>query len=712
MSRRGLMSARRPTSPTIPATSRLDDFNRANSSTTLGTPSDGGSAWLVDQGTWGISSNQAYSVTYADGDRIAFALDTHNAIVAARLYNTGTGKWPGVYAEDPGTTARYYVEVVEATGKVELWRRSSTGAFALLYASATGVFTSGAKLTMEQRVTGTGTTLTVKVDATTLTTVNDTAAARILNATKFGIRLGRSASPASPDLRFDDFTLTRTDSPWSTPVSVTTFPDTVAVVPELPFAMPSLASMKASSRKVGAYIHTLPTYWRQGNNLYADSILPSSAPANGGRWRQRPLPLINHTTITQSQREQYALDDLTNAANIGIDFFSVNIIGTVISSEAWRMTEHIMPIYTAAAQYNTTHPEDFGVCPDLSMLSIANTGGTATAWADAMAPLLGHAAAYKWTDGRPVCFLYNVDDRPASWYQDFANRLDSAHSIDVACIPHHQANNITALDTTEYKALFSSGVFVALHMWNAPKYTTTPANYFTAPREWAATNGIPFVGGSGPGWEIDRPNLLKELEGKGLEQIRNAFQASIQKNDPMLEIISWGDHEESHNIRPSTAYQWVPYDITAYYIGWYKSGSPPQITRDALYYAHRMHLSTAPYDTSRQTAGAFSVMQGPVLDLVLTYAFLTAPADVVVTTGGVARTHANVPAGITLLEDPFAADSTFNFRAVRSGTTTAQVNSAFPTRSSIVWQDLLYRMGSSTRPPVDGVQSTLPQDRD
>jgi hypothetical protein len=43
-----------------------------------------------------------------------------------------------------------------------------------------------------------------------------------------------------------------------------------------------------------------------------------------------------------------------------------------------------------------------------------------------------------------------------------------------------------------------------------------------------------------------------------------------------------------------------------------------------------------------------------------------------------------------------------------------QFSSVFPTRSIIEWQDLLYRMGSSTRPPLPAgiLQSNLPQDRD
>ena len=41
-------------------TNRTDDFNRANSTTSLGTPSDAGSAWVPLTGTWGVISNLGY----------------------------------------------------------------------------------------------------------------------------------------------------------------------------------------------------------------------------------------------------------------------------------------------------------------------------------------------------------------------------------------------------------------------------------------------------------------------------------------------------------------------------------------------------------------------------------------------------------------------------------------------------------------------------
>lgn len=54
-----------------------DNFNRANSTTTLGSASTG-QAWTAIRGTWGVTSNAAYNVTHADDDVV--------------LINAGTGK--------------------------------------------------------------------------------------------------------------------------------------------------------------------------------------------------------------------------------------------------------------------------------------------------------------------------------------------------------------------------------------------------------------------------------------------------------------------------------------------------------------------------------------------------------------------------------------------------------------------------------------------
>lgn len=507
-----------------------------------------------------------------------------------------------------------------------------------------------------------------------------------------------------------------TRSTTSAHASATTDALSTGVV--FPFARPSRSAMAAANKDVLAYYHTIPP-WPEPD--YTDWIDPVSNPNRGGRWRQRPYPVNTNTSPTQAQRLAYARADLELAADIGIDVFTINILTGYISAGDDRLDNLVKTYYQAANEFSQANTPGFKICPNISMLSVLGNNGNAVTWADAMSQLLVLPGQYK-RGNRPVVCLYNVDNMPPQWYRDFHARLLNSYGINAMLIPSHQASDPTTLDTTAWKAMWTDGIFYGLHPWNATRYTVAPSSVHTAFRSFAATNGIPFMGTAGPQWENDRPDqdpTPKQTEGKGVTVIQNMWTRGITSNsgagDPFFQIVSWSDHIESHNIRPSTGYQYVPYDITAYYLAWYKNGmaNPPAITINAIYYMHRMHLSTAPYDTTKQDV-AYGL--GGALDQLITVTFVTpgVNVDVTVTAGGTTQTQSVAP-GVQTQVWPFAANATYKFKMTRSGVTVVpEFSSAFPTRGpSVVYQDLLYRMGSSTRPalPAGIVQSSMPQDR-
>lgn len=74
---------------------RADNFNRGDTTNAIGTPSDAGSDWSQLQGTWGISSNQAYEsgssshaicvleTSESDGDlQVTMAANDNGGLVA------------------------------------------------------------------------------------------------------------------------------------------------------------------------------------------------------------------------------------------------------------------------------------------------------------------------------------------------------------------------------------------------------------------------------------------------------------------------------------------------------------------------------------------------------------------------------------------------------------------------------------------------------
>jgi hypothetical protein len=282
--------------------------------------------------------------------------------------------------------------------------------------------------------------------------------------------------------------------------------------------------------------------------------------------------------------------------------------------------------------------------------------------------------------------------------------------LDVAILPSYQGSRPSELNP--YASLVPA-LMPVVHGWSGSGADVAPSAVQKELRAWTASHGGRFMGSMGQ-FENDRPAASKELDGAGFAIMQNMWLASIQRGDDSLQIVSWNDFEESHGIRPSTGYQYAPYDITAYYLSWFKTGAPPAILRDTLYFAHRMQFVGAPYDTKAQPQPFVfrNTSTSPPADDVITMAFLKAPADVTVMSGGQTYRHISVPTGATILKDPLAVDDQPSFTAVRNGSVVVpKFTSPFRTRGTVIWQDLLYRMGSSSRPTIPGVQNNLPEDR-
>ena len=188
------------------------------------------------------------------------------------------------------------------------------------------------------------------------------------------------------------------------------------------------------------------------------------------------------------------------------------------------------------------------------------------------------------------------------------------------------------------------------------------------------------------------------------------WQTAINNNAQWAIILTWNDHYEGHALRPNATAQYSFYDLTAYYISWFKTGVQPTIVRDVLYYSHRMHLSNLAPNSSYQPTPMVSANGRPFVDNVYLLGFLAAPGTLQITSGGAPYTQA-FSAGVHTLTAPLSPPDIPEFALIRSGSTVLSVPSAFTTRNSILWQDLAYRGGSSSRPAAPGLMNNLPQDR-
>lgn len=170
----------------------VDTFNRADSSSSMGTTSDGTGTWVALHGTGGISSNQAYSPS----------LGTGSYTVADCGVSVGAdGAWSITLGSDPvgcgvafriGAANNFWVVYVGNTGKAILSKMVS-GALNDIGSLATVV--TGDVLT---GVTS-GTSVVFRLNGSTVTTTTDSFQ---LSATDAGVFFGATGA------RVDSMTLT------------------------------------------------------------------------------------------------------------------------------------------------------------------------------------------------------------------------------------------------------------------------------------------------------------------------------------------------------------------------------------------------------------------------------------------------------------------------------------------------------------------------
>lgn len=191
---------------------RTDDFNRADSTTTLGTPSDGGSAWSVLSGTWGISTNRGYNVS-GGGQEVA-VLESSAADVDVQITLQTFSSNVGLILR--ATDDSNYI-LLSIDGTAELYKRVG-GSFTLLQG------TSVTPLTGETwKLTASGNTVKFYKNGVQQGTDQDVSG--IGSDTKHGIRAHNDSTS-----RLDDFSITDlTSAPtFDTQFARYNYPDRIA----------------------------------------------------------------------------------------------------------------------------------------------------------------------------------------------------------------------------------------------------------------------------------------------------------------------------------------------------------------------------------------------------------------------------------------------------------------------------------------------------
>ncbi|MFP2908298.1 endo-1,3-alpha-glucanase family glycosylhydrolase [Pyxidicoccus sp. 3LFB2] len=461
---------------------------------------------------------------------------------------------------------------------------------------------------------------------------------------------------------------------------------------EWPFTAVPRATLRQSARKVYAHWHYYPVSMDNHNPTTNDYYERAYIAVNGengthapygGFMRERPIARPTRPEADWQLRD--AKDEIQLAARIGIDGFYLNL-WTDSDTNNGGVWTRVRTIVDAASQLG-----GFDIVPnfDMTILNTGSASGDQDAIIRILGKLKGFSALQRRPDGKYVVGLFNpnAQGRTAAFYGTVKQRAASELGMSLYLVPVFLGTGSTAL-FEEYRTVGD-----AYAGWGTAVPVST-AGYSGALKTKAA--------GYGKSWmhpmssQDYRPKDRAFWEARNSLTLRSIWENVIADGLDQVQIVTWNDQHEHHNIRPSTGKQWPAYDMTAYYIQWFKTGVRPTIERDVLYYNHRIHNAALVPTTQTSTNLATCRAGCPASNDVELVGFLRSAGRLEITQGattyGVDKTEGGVQAIRTAM-----ATGTPTFRLRRSGATVVQFQSMHGIVGSIAYQDLLYRAGSSSR---------------
>lgn len=445
----------------------------------------------------------------------------------------------------------------------------------------------------------------------------------------------------------------------------------------LPF---DLAPLPKGDREVFAHWHFFPISidnQRQGADYYdREYMRPGVGASNnlkfGSFIRERPLPRppIEGKDWLVVDLEQ----DLTWAAAIGLDGFFYNIITIDQASPFWKLFINMLD----AGQRSGTSVR---VIPNLDATLLANQ--PIAAIAKAIKSVADHRALLRRADGRVVLGAFAPESWPAqNWLNLFADLR--SQGVLVEFVPTFL--NAAAADAAHWQLADMVSEWSGNYLDGVAHLDVVRSLYKARQKKWCS-----------PVWPQDfRPKDGVFGEAGNSRLFREAWMSAIRGGADCAQLLTWNDYSESSAVRPSSGIQYSFYDLAAYYVAWFKSGRPPPIQRDVLYYFHRVQPAAGRGLGSAQS-GVFSLQWGrKVLDEIELLAFLARPGEIEIDIVGNTR-RIMAPAGVTSLTMPLQPGRPA-FRLIRDGQTDIACESAFVIVDQAPYQNLLYHGGSSSRP--------------
>ena len=174
-------------------------------------------------------------------------------------------------------------------------------------------------------------------------------------------------------------------------------------------------------------------------------------------------------------------------------------------------------------------------------------------------------------------------------------------------------------------------------------------------------SATPFYRGFGMNYRV--------FERNGFEGMAAQWEVAIKSDADWMEITTWNDLGEASYVGPVGSPAYVKglaarfgavlshdgyLDASRYYIDWFKTGTPPTVTSDQIFYFYRLHPKNLEGINKPGYKGTDNPLGWKALeDAVYVTAILTAPAKLTIYTGGTSQSF-DLPAGLRNVRLPFA----------------------------------------------------------
>lgn len=462
------------------------------------------------------------------------------------------------------------------------------------------------------------------------------------------------------------------------------------------FVQPSPSELRASRKKVFAwYFPPFPLSIHnesQDKNWYERWLSPDGGGGEyrdtGGALRDRPLPIPQRPELNWKQLNFEV--EIRQAIAMGLDGFILEM-----SHRQQHPDDRFNRVrdMLAAAQ---------AVDPEFRIMLAPGFPKEADAMPDELAKTVlafaNHPSVFRLPDGRlPMATFY--PERPAAkggkpleWWKLLFDMLH-VEGVDAAWYPMFLSRtSMNALPDLEdwYQTIAGYSRFDGRWVSQATSNVTESQEARSRGLQWMSRAVFQDV-------RVRKGKDLIELrhwESSNSETLRAFFEKAIEADSDWLTVITWNDYSETQTA-PSRDRGYAVTDLMAYYTTWFKTGKAPQIHRDALYYFHRKHHTNAPYDTTKQTAGAFKIDAGPAAqNNVELLAFLAEPGLLVIRQGGDVKTM-TANAGVTSFKVPLVPGTTPQFELLRQGQLVESLTSRTPIETEVDYQDMTYYAGGS-----------------